>query len=467
MLFNFKKHPTLFLHLFLINFSFVLAQHYYIIDTIEIEGNKKTKSSIILREFIKKSKDTVSTNYLNYVLQRSQQNIFNTNLFVFDTVYSEKIDSQKIKLHTHVRERWYIWPLPIFEVQDRNFNTWWETKDWFRINYGIIVDHQNFTGRKDKFSIVIQRGYSEKYGIVYKKPYINKQQTIGFRTSFFFKQNNEAQYNTFDNKPLFYRDYKKHIIQVIETKLSFTYRKKYFDQHTLELAYNHWQINDTLLKLNPSIFYSTSNNVLNYFYLYYSYIFNNTDIQYYPLKGWVFSINATKNGLGISSIENTDNFFVYASIKKFSPLKDWLNLANAVYTKWTPHKIPYFFNRSIGYGNNLVRGYEYYIIDGQKYIMLKNSLRWRLIKPRVITIKKLNIPQFNTIPFYSYLNLFFDAAYVEDRYFYTNNFLNNRWIYGYGIGLDFITYYDLVFRIEFAINHLQQTGIYLHLNMGL
>jgi hypothetical protein len=94
-------------------------------------------------------------------------------------------------------------------------------------------------------------------------------------------------------------------------------------------------------------------------------------------------------------------------------------------------------------------------------------LRWRLIKPRVITIKKLNIPQFNTIPFYSYLNLFFDAAYVEDRYFYTNNFLNNRWIYGYGIGLDFITYYDLVFRIEFAINHLQQTGIYLHLNMGL
>ncbi len=179
MLFNFKKHLTLFLHLFLINFSFVLAQHYYIIDTIEIEGNKKTKSSIILREFIKKSKDTVSTNYLNYVLQRSQQNIFNTNLFVFDTVYFEKIDSQKIKLHTYVRERWYIWPLPIFEVQDRNFNTWWETKDWFRINYGIIVDHQNFTGRKDRFSIVIQRGYSEKYGIVYKKPYVNKQQTIG------------------------------------------------------------------------------------------------------------------------------------------------------------------------------------------------------------------------------------------------------------------------------------------------
>jgi hypothetical protein len=45
--------------------------------------------------------------------------------------------------------------------------------------------------------------------------------------------------------------------------------------------------------------------------------------------------------------------------------------------------------------------------------------------------------------------------------------LNNRWIYGYGAGLDFITYYDLVFRIEGAINHLGEAGIYLHLNMGI
>ncbi|GIV26395.1 MAG: hypothetical protein KatS3mg027_0209 [Bacteroidia bacterium] len=444
------------------------AQHYYYIDTIEVEGNKKTKYNIIYREFIKKQGDTVSDNYLSYVILRSQQNIFNTNLFVFDTVYYEKTDSNKIKLHTHVRERWYIWPVPIFEIQDRNFNTWWQTKDLFRINYGIVLDHENFTGRKDKFSLVIQKGYSEKYGIVYRKPYINRQQTIGFRTSLFFKQSNETQYNTLFNQPLFYRDYKKYIVQLIEAKLSFSYRKKFFDNHTFEMAYNYWKFNDTILKLNPFYFERTTDNTLKYFYLYYSYLFNNTDIQYYPLKGWALGASVTKNGLGISELENINNVFIFSTVKKFTPIFSWMNLANALYLKWTEDKpLPYSFNRSIGYGNNNVRGYEYYIIDGQQYLMTKNSLRFRLIQPHVFHLGWLKIPQFNTIPFYAYINLFFDAAYVRDRFYYSTNFLSNRWIYGYGIGLDFITYYDLVFRIEAAINHLNKTGIYLHLNMGI
>ncbi|GAB4447664.1 MAG: hypothetical protein OHK0036_02240 [Bacteroidia bacterium] len=439
----------------------------YYIDTIEIEGNKKTKNNIILREFVKKQGDTVTANRLDYIIQRSQQNIFNTNLFVFDTVYYEKTDSNKIKLHTHLQERWYIWPVPIFEIQDRNFNTWWQTKDLFRINYGIVVDHENFTGRKDKFSLVIQRGYSEKYGIVFRKPYINQRQTIGFRTSFFFKQNNEMQYNTYHNQPIFFRDYNKHIVQLIEAKLSFTYRKKYFDSHTFEMAYNYWMFNDTLLKLNPLLLNDMAIHQLQYFYLYYSYVFNNTDIQYYPLKGWAAGFSITKNGLGLP-VENIDNYFVFGTIKKFTPITKWFNTANAIYLKWTDSKnIPYFFNRSIGYGNNNVRGYEYYITDGQQYFMTKNALRFRLLKPHIIPLKWLKIKQFNTIPIYIYFNLFYDAAYVQDKYFYQNNFLNNRWIYGYGAGIDFITYYDLVFRVEWAINHLQQTGIYLHLNMGI
>lgn len=445
----------------------IFSQQVYYIDTIEIEGNKKTKNNIILREFVKKQGDTVTASRLDYIIQRSQQNIFNTNLFVFDTVYYEKTDSNKIKLHTHLQERWYIWPVPIFEIQDRNFNTWWQTKDLFRINYGIVVDHENFTGRKDKFSLVIQRGYSEKYGIVFRKPYINQRQTIGFRTSFFFKQNNEMQYNTYHNQPVFFRDYNKHIVQLIEAKLSFTYRKKYFDSHTFEMAYNYWMFNDTLLKLNTLLLNDIAIHQLQYFYLYYSYVFNNTDIQYYPLKGWAAGFSITKNGLGFP-VENIDNYFIFGTIKKFTPITKWLNTANAIYLKWTDSKnIPYFFNRSIGYGNNNVRGYEYYITDGQQYFMTKNALRFRLLKPHIIPLKWLKIKQFNTIPIYIYFNLFYDAAYVQDKYFYQNNFLNNRWIYGYGAGIDFITYYDLVFRVEWAINHLQQTGIYLHLNMGI
>lgn len=444
------------------------AQQVFYIDSIEIEGHKKTKRKIILREFIKKQGDTIHANRLVYVMNRTQQNIFNTNLFVFDTVYYRKIDSNRIVLHARVRERWYIWPVPIFEIQDRNFNTWWQTKDLFRINYGVIIDHENFTGQKDKFSLICQKGYAEKYGIVYRKPYINSRQTLGLRASLFFKQNNEAQYRTVYNQPMFYRNYHKHIIKLIEAKLSFSYRKKFFDNHTIELGYNDWYLDDTLIQLNPFIVEPMQTNNIRYMYLFYAYTFNNTDIQYYPLKGWVFSASVNKTGLGIQSIDNVDYVFAFVSLKKFTPIHSWLNLANGLYSKWTnTNNVSYFFNRSIGYGNNNVRGYEYYVVDGQQYVMSKNSLRFRIVKPRVYYLKWLKIPQFNIIPFYCYFNLFFDAAYVQDKLFYTNNFLNNRWIYGYGVGIDFISYYDLVLRVEWAINHLSQTGIYLHLNMGI
>ncbi|MCX7729316.1 MAG: hypothetical protein N2203_07590, partial [Bacteroidia bacterium] len=74
----------IYLNLCLINFQ--VAQQIFYIDTVEIEGNKKTKYNIILREFVKKQGDTVHAEKLQYVIQRTQQNIFNTNLFVFDTV---------------------------------------------------------------------------------------------------------------------------------------------------------------------------------------------------------------------------------------------------------------------------------------------------------------------------------------------------------------------------------------------
>jgi hypothetical protein len=33
---------------------------------------------------------------------------------------------------------------------------------------------------------------------------------------------------------------------------------------------------------------------------------------------------------------------------------------------------------------------------------------------------------------------------------------------GYGLGLDFTTYYDIVIRVEAAVNRMSQPGIYVH-----
>jgi hypothetical protein len=38
---------------------------------------------------------------------------------------------------------------------------------------------------------------------------------------------------------------------------------------------------------------------------------------------------------------------------------------------------------------------------------------------------------------------------------------------GGGAGIDIVTYYDIVGRIEYSVNQLGQTGIYLHVKAGL
>jgi hypothetical protein len=58
-----------------------------------------------------------------------------------------------------------------------------------------------------------------------------------------------------------------------------------------------------------------------------------------------------------------------------------------------------------------------------------------------------------------------DWGYVWD---YSRNIGNsdlaNAYLSGGGIGVDFVSYYDIVCRIEYSINKRLESGIFLHLN---
>ena len=50
----------------------------------------------------------------------------------------------KINFTIDLVERWYIWPYPILEISERNFNVWWDDfqssnyQDFSRFNYGVF-----------------------------------------------------------------------------------------------------------------------------------------------------------------------------------------------------------------------------------------------------------------------------------------------------------------------------------------
>ena len=71
------------------------------------------------------------------------------------------------------------------------------------------------------------------------------------------------------------------------------------------------------------------------------------------------------------------------------------------------------------------------------------------------------------IPFAVYAKAFFDGGYVWDNYFIRGNNLRNQWIYGWGAGIDIITYNDRILRIEYSFNKILQNGLYLHFELPL
>ncbi len=440
------------------------------VGNISITGNKVTKGSIITRELSFNSGDTLNSNDIGEIALRSQQNIFNTQLFIYDSVkYVIDANAGTVDFNIKVKERWYIIPTPIFEIQDRNFNQWWRTKDLFRINYGLALGWDNFTGHKDNLTLIFRRGYSEKYGVSYSIPYVNKAQTIGVNASYGYSRNNEVNYATENNVLLFHRDYKKYMRELHEAKFGVSIRNYLYRKSTVELLYNQLFINDTINKLNPD-FFGNDRTKVGYFSLQYRYVFDKRDSKPYPLKGWTVELGIVKDGLNFVYDESLNNLYSTLSLKKFSQFTERFYMANQIKGRYlNPDYMPYYFNHALGYNNDFIRGYEYYVIDGQSFALLKNSLKYKLIKQRVAEVKVLNkrFSQFSTIPYAVYLTLNGDAGYVEDKFYGKKNPLSNSWQYGYGVGLDFVTFYDVVVRFEYTFNKQMQHGFFISMSAGI
>jgi hypothetical protein len=127
--------------------------------------------------------------------------------------------------------------------------------------------------------------------------------------------------------------------------------------------------------------------------------------------------------------------------------------------------LPYYFREGLGF-NTYLRGFEYYLIDGNSYFLSINNLKYALIRNVNHTIKWIPWEQFNKIHFSLYIGAFFDFAFSQGR-FYENdeNTLVNKLLFSGGLSVDFVSYYDQVLRLEFTLNSLGDPGIYLHVEM--
>jgi outer membrane protein assembly factor BamA len=432
-----------------------------VVTSITLNGNKRTKEKIIYREIPFREGDTIAGNNLAHIIERTQFNVFNTLLFTIVTV-DTVISANNVDVTINMQERWYIWPVPFIQIAERNFNAWWQNKDFSRLDYGIMTTHYNFRGRKEKLIGLIRLGFNTQFRLTYEIPYINKKQTLGLSFTSGYSQHKEIWYAAEENKQLFYKDTKRHVRQEIDGGAGLLYRHGLYFRHRLDVMYYHANVQDTLVKLNPDYFAGHGNNT-QYLTAAYTFEYDFRDVKVYPLKGHYAEVVLTKYGLGILNNEKTDMLTAELSFKKFWELSKNFYFSSGLKAKISNRSFqPYYIQRGLGYMEDFVRSYEYYVIDGRHYAYFKSELKYALVSTRLWNMKFIKKGKFNPMPYALYVKGLFDGGYVYADQYKENNPLTNSWLYGGGIGLDFVTYYDRIFRFEYSINKLGKHGLYIH-----
>lgn len=441
------------------------------IEDIEITGNKRTKSRIILRELLVRPGDTIPLPELAQLLQRSEELVMNTGLFI-DAQISFKAwegNTNRVRLSVQVNESWYLFPVPVFELADRNFNIWWveEERSLDRVNVGIDFAHLNISGRKDQLKFSAKYGYTRRYSVSYRLPFINRAQTIGLAADAAFFQNREINYLTEDNRQAFFQDGSRFLYERFRTNLGLTYRPKLLSIHQLVLGYRQNRVDDVVVaELNPDYFLD-GRKLQRFFVLNYRFTYDQRDASGYPWRGYLLSASLLKDGLGVFSDRNA--LQARLECRHYIPMGQRWSWAFEARSKLSLIRTeqPYNDNRAMGFGNNYVRGFEYYLMDGLDMGILKGGLRFRALDKVLNFGRFMPIQAFRRVPVKFHLTTYSDLGYANSPYNQLNNPLNNRILWGGGIGLDIVFFFDKVIQIEYSFNDLMENGLFLHLNMNI
>lgn len=436
---------------------------FVVVSEIVIDGNEVTKDAIILRELTFAVGDTIPLERWEEELKISKENVSNTTLFNFVTV-EQKTDttsSAGIIVRIDVVERWYLWVYPYIAYSDRNLNAWYEARDISRFSYGVELKYRNFLGLKHNLNLMIIAGYNQDYGLSYDMPYMTGKQTLGFEVGVRYKRDKEAQYVTENNKISYFNGDDKFAKQsgivFVEPYYRFGYRNKLY----LNLSYNNTLFHAELPELNAD-FGNAEGTRFQYFAL--SLVFKNDyrDEQNYPLNGHYLEFMMEKIGLGAFET-SPDVFYGKMTADWYQPIKGrWYWASNLTVKVSDGKDVPYFLNQGLGYKNDYVRSYELYVIDAMNFALMKNNLKFAILNPVTKDIPFIKNERFGKIHFALYANVFFDCAYSWKIPENPTSFLDNKFIFGTGAGIDFVTYYDKVLRVECGVNDMGEVGVFVH-----
>ena len=444
--------------------SFIQNDTICLVSRINITGNKKTKSKVILCELELEPGDTVSASRLPALIDKSTTNLKKTSIFNYVTItYTTDEDSlhaglNVVDININVEECWYTWPMFDISPHNGNLNEWFAHPDFSLIDYHIGVKRYNFRGRRESISILFKRGFNNITQIGYENIAIDRHRKHLISIFASVQKQNNVMINTQDDKAL-YRDFEgsKKAFDGYEYNIFYKHRPSIDMYNIVSVGYLSAQIRDSVAIVNPN-FLGNGRTRIEGLTLSYTFRLDKRSSSYYPLKGSFLTTTIKKYGITSNTL---DLLNITLDTRKYMQLAPRQYFAAQFYGIISSKSTPFHLMEAIGFKPNIVPGYEHNMIKGASLAYIKTSYKFELVSPHIFHIKWLPFKKFNKIHYAIYLNAFANAGYTtpkDDDAIY-NNTMSDTFLGAGGIGIDFVTYYDRVLS-AFVTRNIQG-GMYV------
>jgi len=454
------------------------------ISEYKIDGNKLTKDWYIIRELDFKIGDTLATyqkgKAIDFAQKRfvpgdsselhlrmiySRENIINTNLFLTVNLSVEQIEGNQYRLLIDVVERHYWWLFPVAKLNAPNFNEWLRDPDIKDLSMGLIFSHNNLFGTSHQTSLVgyVGKSYAAAWG--YRIPWIGKGKKTGVTFGLGYENKYTVEYGSYENKRQML--YESNSQQTANFGVNFNFRPGLYNYATIKLTGNLVWISDSLYTLDSNYLAAgkKSNTSTS---LYVDYAYDSRNSKSYPLLGNYLKVFVNKVGLGLIS-KDVDYFFYGVDFHFYQQLhKKWYVAEMFKLENSSGENIPYYYELNMTYKKDFIRGYELNTIKGDQMYYFRSNIKYELVAPSVKKAKKEGQEdnKFKNLQYAFYLNTFGDCGWVTNK-FTENNPYNNKMLFSWGFGIDFVTYYDMVLRFEYSFTSEHTNGFYIAFGMPI
>ncbi len=394
----------------------------FAVDSIYITGNDITDEDIILNELTFSIGDTINIETLKY----NRERIYSLEIFTRVFIIPHLVEDKYI-LEIALEESWYIYPIPFFDVKE---------KDWDKLSYGLQLEVKNFRGRNEKIKSIIAFGYDPELSLLYSIPYLFQKEQISLQTAF--------SYTKARNKSIALENIvgENYDLRFIRGEVVTGKRLNQFNQLYLYSGFEYVEIP---LEVSNKLNYK--NHINRNPYIGFKYLYDTRDLAQFPSNGFLISGDLKIKGLGV----NEFNYRIF-----LIDFRTYRELINDFTTKFRVNikqvfgdNIPAYDYTYLGYDEK-IRGRYGEKMEGNGLIISSFEVRYPILKEWNLNFDLPIIPKsLLTYRVGIYAELFVDAG---NSYFRQDPLKIKNFQFGYGVGLTWLILPYNLARTIFAFN---------------